>query len=191
MSGIPTTSFSDGGGHVWNIRFDGLTLAALRDALGINLADVTGDAFFRLETDQSVLTRVVCFLLRDQLAAQQVTDKQFANLLVGDRAEAAMAAMWGAATNFFRPKLLSAVESACKQRCQWQEIAPALAMLNQPDLPDSLRLAMLEQLGLKMTALASGDSPPSADSPSASGQEANPSPRASAGPGPAESARAA
>lgn len=191
MNDIPTTSFSDGGGHVWNIRFDGLTLAVLRDALGINLADVTGNAFFRLETDQSELTRVVCFLLREQLAAQQVTDKQLANLLVGEVAEAAMAALWGAATNFFRPKLLSAVESACKQRCQWQEIAPALAMLNQPDLPDSLRLAMLEQLGLKMTGMASGDSPASADAPFASGQAASPSPVASAGPAPAESARAA
>ena len=172
------------------IRFDGLTLAGLKDAHGLNLADVTGDAYWQLETDQSVLTRAVCFLLREQLAAQGVTEKQLANLLVGDVAEAAMAAIWGAATSFFRPKLLSALTSACEQRRQWAEVAPAMAMLNRPEMPPEMREVILTQVAARMNGM-SGGSPLSAAEASASGPAVNRSPPASGGPAPAESAPAA
>src|SRR5262245_27223023 len=117
---MPTT-FHDNGGHHWTIHFDGLTLAALKEALGINLADIAGDAYEQLETDQSVLTRVVCFLCREQLEPNKCTQQQLANLLSGEIAELAMCAIWEAAQNFFRPKLWSALTSVCNQRKQTRE----------------------------------------------------------------------
>jgi len=187
-------AFNDNSGHDWNIRFDGVTLGELRDTHGIDLADITGETYLKLETDQATLTKAVCFLCSDQLAGNAVTATQLANLLCGEVAEAAMQAIWGAAKVFFRPKLWCALDCAYKTRKtmadQWAEMAPAMAMLNQPDLPAAMREAVMESLAMRMNDL-SGSSPASEESPSATGQDATLSTPVIASPALAESAHAA
>lgn len=187
-------AFNDNAGRDWIIRFDGVTLGELRDSLGIDLADITGETYLKLETDQASLVRVICFLCRDQLAGNAVTPAQLSNLLCGEVAEAAMQAIWGAAKVFFRPKLLSALECAYKTRKamadQWAEMAPAMAMLNQPDLPEAMRAAVMESLAMRMNAL-SGNSQASEESQSATGPAATLSTPVIASPALAESAHAA
>jgi hypothetical protein len=188
-------SFTDSAGRPWTIRFDGLLLGALRDERGINLADVSGADYIRLESDAAVLTRAICFLCADQINAAGITDKQFASAFTGESQEAAIAAIWGAAKVFFRPKHLSALVSNCEQQKaaqkQWDEIRPMLSMLNQPDMPESLRLGIMEALKEQMQGTTITDLPALAGNPSVAGLAATLSKPASRSPDSAVSAPAA
>jgi len=187
--------FKDANGREWTIRFDGLLLGALRDERGINLADVSGADYIRIETDAAVLTRAVCFLCADEFKRQQISDKQFAESFTGESQEHAIAAIWEAAKNFFRPKLLCALESNCKQQreaqAQWDQIRPMLAMMNQPDMPDSLKAGIMEALKESMATTSATDLRTLADFQSVSGLAVNQSKPVSNSPGSVVSAPAA
>lgn len=172
-------TFNDSTGREWSIRFDGLTLRALRDELKINLADVTGETYVKLESDDAELTAAVCFLLRNELATAGLKKEQLAERLVGESLESAMSAIWGAAKVFFRPKLWSALESNCGLRReameQWTALRPALLMLNQPDMPPAMKDAVMEMLAGMMQKMTPGDSPELMGAKlSALGQDASP-----------------
>lgn len=176
----------------WLIRFDGLLLADLRDTHGLDLANIGGGAWLKMELDQSALTTAVCFLCREQLGA--VTVKQLAESLCSETAEQALQAMWGAAKVFFRPKLWSALESACAQRRQvaelMEQLAPLAALTDNQNTPQELRDSVMGQMTLMMEAML-GSSPASEESPSATGQAVSLSKPAFNSPAPAESAPAA
>ena len=176
----------------WLIRFDGLLLGELREVCGIDLADIGGESWLKLETDQTALTKAVCFVCRDQLGS--TTPKQLADALCGETAEAAFQALWGAAKVFFRPKLWSVLESACEQRRemreQWKAIAPMMSLLNQPEMPAAMREAVMTQLGTIMEAM-SGSSASSEGQPSVSGLVVTPSKPATDSPEPVALAPAA
>lgn len=153
----------------WSIRFDGLLLDELRSAHGIDLADVTGETYVKLESDQATLTKAVCFLCREQLEQHKLDARALAGSLVGETAEAALQAIWGAAKVFFRPKLWSVLESACAQRKMMAELRPLLETIET--LPAGMREAAMDQL----TAKLSGSLPASQEPSSASGPAVTPS----------------
>lgn len=190
---MPT--FTDDNKREWSIRFDGVLLGDLRDATGIDLADIAGESYVKVETDQVSLTKAICFLCRDQLAAKSLTERQLSEAISGESAQSALDAIWGAAKVFFRPKLWSALQSAFNQRTkaqeQWNQIRPMLAMLNQPDMPEAMREAVMSQVAETMLAMSSTDLRTSADFPSATGPVAAPSKPAIASPESAELSPAA
>ena len=188
-------SFTDTNSREWTIRFDGLTLGELSDAHAIDLADIGGESYLKIETDQAALTKAVCFLCRDQLEREKLTAKQLADAICGDVAQSALDAIWGAAKVFFRPKLWSALQSAYKQRQEMQEqisqLRPMMELLNDPMMPETIRAAVMEQLATMMLSMSSTDSQTSEEPPSATGPVAVPSKPATASLASAELAPAA
>jgi hypothetical protein len=186
-------SFTDTNNREWTIRFDGITLGELRDAHAIDLADIGGESYLKIETDQASLTKAVCFLCRDQL--KSLTAKDLADALTGQAAEDALQAIWGAAKVFFRPKLWSALQSAYKQRQetqeQWDQIRPMMALLNDPMMPEAIRATVTEQLATMMLSMSSTDSQTSEEHSSATGPVVNQSKPATASQASAELAPAA
>lgn len=172
-------AFQDSNNREWSIRFDGILLAELRDAHGIDLADIGGESYIKIETDQASLTKAVCFLCRDELERQKLTAKQLAESLCGEAAQSALDAIWGAAKVFFRPKLWSALQSAYSQQTevqeQWSQLRPMMALLNQPEMPEAIQAAVMDQLGTMMQGMSNTDSLTSKESPSAAGQGSTPS----------------
>ena len=169
-------SFKDTSDREWTIRFDGLLLDDLRTERKINLADISGADYLRLETDSGVLTRAVCFLCAEQFKSSGITDKQFSASFTGEVQEAALQAIWGAAKVFFRPKLWCVLESNCSQQRtaqeQWAQMRPMLAMLNQPDMPASLQAGIMEALKETMQGMSATDLQTLAANPSAIGPAA-------------------
>ena len=169
-------SFKDSSDREWIIRFDGLLLDDLRNERQINLADISGADYLRIETDVGALTRAVCFLCADQFKKEGITDRQFAASFIGESQENAIAAIWGAAKVFFRPKLWSALQSNCAQQRtaqeQWAAMRPMLAMLNQPDMPQSLQTGIMEALKEMMQGMSTTDLQNLAEHPSAIGRAA-------------------
>lgn len=171
---MPT--FRDSTGHEWNLRYDGLTLRAMREELKIDLADVTGATYSRLESDDAELTAAVCYLIRNELATAKQTKEQFASNLCGEALESAMSALWGAAKIFFRPKLWSVLQSNYDQRkaalATWDQVRPALAVLNQPDMPEAMREAVMGALAEKLRSMTAGGSELSPENLSVLGPDA-------------------
>lgn len=171
-------SFNDNAGHDWLIKFDGISLSDLKDAHGISLQDVGGQSYVDLEMDQSILTKVVCFLCREQAERDGVKQNQLCNLLVGDVAENALQAIWGAAKLFFRPRLWSALRSAYERRMEAAKmldaLLPLLSVLNKPEVPNSVREAAMSQLAMALENMST-NSPQSSESQSAGGQAEIPS----------------
>ncbi len=170
-------SFKDTSDREWIIRFDGLLLDDLRNERGINLADISGADYLRIETDAGALTKAVCFLIADQFktAVPAITEKQFAASFTGEVHEAAIAAIWSAAKVFFPPKKWSALQSSCSTRKQfqqqWEEMRPMLARLNQPDMPQALQDGIMEALKEAFQGMSHSDLRTFADQASATGQE--------------------
>lgn len=171
------------GDREYLIKFDGLLLLDLREAHGIDLADVSGETYARLQLDQALLTRAVAFLCGEQLKAAGLTERQFSAGLTGEAAEKALGAVWGAARSFFRPSLLSALESAYSRRIAMEQIKPLLTLLSDQSLPAGIRETMAGQIA---TALSASEA-----KHSASGPVVSPPSSASASPEPVESAPAA
>lgn len=190
---MPT--FNDNKDRPWSINFDGLLLTDLRNEHKIDLADVTGDTYAKLESDDALLTVAVCFLCADQIKEHKLTRKEFAGSLTGQALEDAMKAVWEAAKLFFRPKLWSALESNCAQHRaaaeQWATIRPMMRILDQPDMPKAMREVVMEMVGQMMKGTSLTDLQNLAESQSVSGQEVSPPQSASPSPDSAASTPAA
>lgn len=173
---MPT--FSDNANRSWSINFDGLLLTDLRNEHKIDLADVTGDTYSKLETDDALLTVAVCFLCADQVKEHKLSRKDFAVSLAGPALEEAMQAIWGAAKLFFRPKLWSALESNYAQRTEanqkWAAMRPMMQILSQPDMPAAMRDTVMDMVSKMMQGASLTDLQKLAESQSASGPEVTP-----------------
>ena len=166
------STFKDSEGREWSIRFDGLILGSLRQQHGINLADLTGADYLTIERDSSVLTVAVAHLVADQLQAAKLTREQFAQALIGQSLDDALAAVWEAAASFFPPAKLSSLQSAFNTlRGQWEAMGPTMLLLGQPGVPPM----MADALARMMLAAASSGSASSAAGASATGPAASPS----------------
>lgn len=188
-------SFKDNQDREWTVRFDGLLLSDLRAEHKIDLADVTGETYVKLERDDALLTVALCFLCGEQIREANRSAKAFAGRLSGKSLADAMTAIWGAAKVFFRPKVLSALESAYAQRMEaqekWDALRPMMSMLNQPDCPEAMKQAVMETLATQMQGMRSTDSQRFTESPSASSPLATPATSASPSPDSAVSTPAA
>lgn len=142
--------FTDTAGRTWTVAFDGLLLKELRDAQGIDLADVVSSVYLQLERDPALLTQALAFLCREQLAAQKLSPAEFSKSLIGRHLDEAFAALWGAAEVFFPAKLWSALASRCNQERQVQEVRQKMQLLGLLDLPEELRNELYAELGKKM-----------------------------------------
>jgi hypothetical protein len=187
--------FKDTAGREWQVRFDGLLLLDLRQAESIDLADVSGQTYARLERDPALLTAALCVLVRDQLAELKLTRQQFAQVLAGEAFEQAFAALWEAAQNFFPPKLRSALASNLAQHRealdQWEQLRPMMAMLDQPDMPAAMKSAVMEAIASQIKGMTAGDLQSLRSQFAASGPAAIPPCAASSSPEPVASAPAA
>lgn len=165
--------FQDNAGRDWLIQLDGLTLKDLRDTHKIDLADVGGADWVKIETDPATLTVAVCFLCGEQAKSKALTAKQLAQSLDGAALESALSALWESAKLFFPPKLLSALLQHCSQRRQaaeqWASLEPVMALLNRPEMPAAMRDAVMAAIGEMIQTMKTTASPPSAESPSVTG----------------------
>lgn len=167
--------FQDANNREWSIRFDGLTLSRMRDDLKINLADVSGNDYSRIEGDEGELVRVLAYLCQKQIESQKITKEQFSEAMCGEALENAMQAIWGAAKLFFPPKRLSVLHTNSEKhrtsREHWETMAAERAMLDQ--IPKAMQEGVMLAIAEKMETLV-GDSPPSGETSTASGQDATP-----------------
>ena len=176
--------FTDCNQRTWTVAFDGLLLKELRDAQGIDLADVVSSVYLQLERDPALLTQALAFLCREQLAAQRLSPAEFSKGLIGRHLDEAFAALWGAAEVFFPQKLWSALSLRLSQeRTALEEYArmqPMLLMFNQKEMPPELKEQVWAMLGEVLRTFGLRTSP--AAGPSASGPASTPPTSASSSP---------
>jgi len=169
--------FIDSTGQTWAVALDGLLLAELREA-GI---DIVQDGLHFIEAREDVLTKALLILCRDQRVGitPAITEKQFAQRLDGNTHEKAIVAVRGAAELFFRPSRWSEIQSRSAKRKeiedQYDALRPMLSMLDQPDMPQQMRDAVMAAINDQIRAgMNSGSTEPTGN-PSASGQDVTPS----------------
>jgi hypothetical protein len=189
---MPT--FRDISGREWKLELDGLLIADLRDQHKIDLADLVGETWPRLERDPALLTVALSFLVADQFRPGE-SKRTLAQQLRGETFESAFEALKEAAKLFFPARHWSALTSAWDQQREaaatWEKLRPAMALLNRPDMPEAMRQSVLAAATDQMRAMAQqtppGDSQISEASPSAIGLEAIPPKPPSDAPATAES----
>ena len=129
----------------------------LRQQHGINLADLSGSDYLRVESDAGCLVTALCHLLAADAKAAKVHRDDLARSLTGECLDSALEALWGAAKVFFPPKRWSALQLNFGQlQAQHQQMGQALAMLNQPNMPpflvETLTTAILQGLAASVSA---------------------------------------
>lgn len=171
---MPTT-FKDINGREWKIEWDGLLLDDVRTETGIDLADLSAGGLATIDQDAPKLVKVLSVLLREEIKAASLTDRQFSKLIKRDVQPAAFAAVLGAAADFFPVNVWSDVqqrfETQREFQTNWMRIKPLLAKLNEPSM-ESLRPTILQALTEMMGGLTSEKLEALA---SATGQEVTPS----------------
>lgn len=164
--------FVDSAGQAWSVSLDGLLLAELREKASLDLVQ---DGLYAVEEREDVLTKALLVICREQRELAKLTEKQFAQRLIGEVQDKAIGAVRGAAQLFFRPSKWSAIQSRCAKRKEmdatYETIRPMLEMLNRPDMPPAMRDAVMEVISGQIEAATSGQQ--LTDNPSASGQDAS------------------
>lgn len=166
------TDFKDNAGHTWNVELDGLLLGELREKAKI---DIVQDGLYAIEEREDVLTKALLILCREQRESLKLSEKDFSRLIVGEVQTLAIDAVRGAAGLFFRPNKWSEIQLRSQARReadeQYRAIQPMLAQLNRPDMPESMREAVMSVIGNQIEAVISSQQ--SEKNPSVHGQDAN------------------
>lgn len=145
------SSFCDAAGRTWIVELDGLLLGELRDA-GVDLTD---DGLLKIEQDPCCLVKMLVLVCREQIAAKQLPEREFARSISGVILDHAIEAARGAAEAFFPPRRWSEIQSALRSRREENlkaeemlaGIRPMLATLNRPEMPEAMRAAVLNAIG--------------------------------------------
>lgn len=160
--------FKDATGLTWNVDLDGLLLADLREKAGV---DIVQEGLYAIEEREDTLTKALLVVCRDQISERKWTDRQFAKAVAGSAAESSLVAFRGAAELFFRPSRWSEIQSRSEAKKEaddtFRKLAPMLAILNRPDMPESMREAVMQVIASKIEAVTSSEN--SAPPASASG----------------------
>lgn len=80
-------SFTDTAGRSWAVSVNVASLKRVKEALGVDLADVVGEdggVIARLASDPALLVDVLYVLCRSQAAETGVSDEQFGEAMSGD-----------------------------------------------------------------------------------------------------------
>lgn len=92
--------FTDQDGREWVLRVNRGTVKAVREALDIDLVDITGDTVKRLYDDLIARVDVLWVLCRDEAEKRGVTDEQFGVALVGASVDAGYMSLVEAIADF-------------------------------------------------------------------------------------------
>jgi hypothetical protein len=175
-------TFKDINDRQWRVEWDGLLLDDVRTETGIDLADLSAGGLATIDQDAPKLVKVLSVLLREEISAAKMTDRQFSKAIRGKALPAALAAVLGAAADFFPESVWLEVqqrfESQREFRTNWTKIKPLLAKLNEPEMENlrpTIFQALTEMMGggslehFQALASATGQvptqSPPATDSP--------------------------
>ena len=172
------------------VALDGLLLKSLRDEHAIDLADVLNATYVELERDPALLTTALAHLCAEQLKQAGLTREQFSRAVVGKALEDGFAALWGAAENFFPPKLWSVLSSLYSQQQKETDarlLLKSLSLLS--DMPPEIRESIYAEIGKSLPNISSLISRAAAGS--ASGQEGTPPSAATSSPASSASTPAA
>lgn len=160
--------FIDLTGQKWDVALDGILLGELRER-GI---DIVQDGLYFIEEREDVLVKTLLVMCREQRESLTLTERTFAQRIIGEVHDKAIAAVRGAAELFFRPSKWSEIQSRSTKRReideQYRELGPMLDLLNRPDMPPAMREAVMSVIGEAATSLQN-----SGKSPSVSGQDAS------------------
>ena len=108
--------FRDINGDEWRVSFDAFTLADVRKETGIDLADVTAGGWQAVETDASVVVRILAVVCADEIKAQKMNGRQFARLVRGEAIEAGRKALIDEGADFFPQSEWSAIRANLLKR---------------------------------------------------------------------------
>lgn len=165
------TTFADKDGKAWTLELDAFVLGEVREVTKIEEID---EWLFKLERDEVLLLNTLHAMCIDP-----PEKREFAKLLIGAALDQALEAVRGAAQAFFPPNRWSEIQSRLKERHEAEEsyaaLRPMLAMLNQPDMPDAMRMAVMEAISEQIEEAARTASATSENGQSASGPDATPS----------------
>lgn len=152
-------------GRSWQVELDGPLMGEVRDQAKVDLADLSGNGYLRIETDAPTLVATLKILCRAAITSVGITPDQFAKSIRKDALTDAAAAVIAAAADFFPTKtwseMLSRCESARKMRTEFSGLIPMLAMLEEPGVPERLKDAVMAVIGeqLKMAGATSAGAP--------------------------------
>lgn len=146
--------FKDNAGTEWKISVTLDLVEQLRDALGVDLLDSSGEVFERLSSDLFLLGRVLWRCCEKQAVERGVTPEQFVAAVAGDPFDAAAVALTEAVADFFpsRRRLLLQRANATTRSVREKAENLALAKLNDPALEARLEAAMVERMEADLEA---------------------------------------
>lgn len=141
-------SFKDANQQEWLLSLDAPTIKAVRSECdGLDLADVEGRSFAKMQNDPCLLVDVLWIMCRKQASDKGISDEQFGRALVGDSLESATTAMLESIADFFpsqrREILRAVVEKEKTLRQQGMQIA--LSKINDPTLEAEILKAVENQ----------------------------------------------
>ena len=146
-------SFTDVMGRSWQVELDGPLMGEVRDIAKVDLADLSGTGYLKIENDAPSLVAALKILCRAQITAANpaVTIEQFARAIRKDTLTKAAEAVIAAAADFFPTskwsETLSRCESARKMRTDLAPVIPMLSVLDEPGMPSRLKDAVMEAIG--------------------------------------------
>jgi hypothetical protein len=169
--------FKDVMGRQWIVELDGLVMARVRDEAKIDLADLSGNGYLRVETDTPSLVAALQVICRQQIKDKGLDAETFARGIKKDALTESAAAVVDAAADFFPTKIWSAVlsrlETSRQMKSQTMSMSPLLTILDDPGMPERMKDAVMDAIGeLIRTAGANTALGPSTEKPSAGGPAA-------------------
>jgi hypothetical protein len=104
--------FKDSHGRAWLVQVTVGTVSDVRAALGVDLVDVGGEIFQRLQNDPILLCDVLYLVCKEQADAQAISDVDFGRAMGGDAIDEATDALLEALINFFPRSRRDAIRAA-------------------------------------------------------------------------------
>lgn len=160
------TTFKDESGSEWLIQIDAPTIKRVRQECGVDLADITGQVFQRLDDDAVLLVDVLWVVCREQATARDVNDEAFGRLLVGDPIASASSALGEAIIGFFPPMRRSLMQALAAKNQTMRRKATNIALekiadqATEKQLLEAMTNRITEELNQALIRLKSASSSP-------------------------------
>lgn len=167
--------FSDIMGRKWTVELDAELMGEVRDVAKVDLADVGGNGYLKIESDPPSLVAVLKILCRESIKSAGITPNIFGKAIRKDAITNAAAAVFVAAADFFPTKAWSEIQSRLtntrEMKTSLASLTPILTMLDEPGIPQRLKDAVMSAIGEQLRT-ASIDSKALQAVVSATGQDA-------------------
>ena len=136
--------FKDRNGKQWAVDFDAFILDDVLANCGLDLADLSGEAWHKIATNSTAVGKVMATVCADQLQSEKITDRTFARLVTGSAINHARAALEAAALDFFPESDWYEIQSQLPTLAEMEKIGPAMKIVDS--LPDSLKASVMEAI---------------------------------------------